>query len=149
LLAGPPLLAVGFFLLSGIGIDTSRLAVTRDVVIVGLGIGLMMQTLTVAVQNSVSRGAIGVATASTQFFRAVGAMAGVAVMGTIVTSRLGGGAAAGVDPASLAAAIHPIFVISMLLAGVAFVAVLFVPHIDLKHTLEERAKQPEILEEAA
>jgi EmrB/QacA subfamily drug resistance transporter len=149
LLAGPPLLALGFFLLSGIGLDTSRLAVTRDVVIVGLGIGLMMQTLTVAVQNSVSRRAIGVATASTQFFRAVGAMAGVAVMGTIVTSRLGGQATGRVDPAALAAAIHPIFVISIALAAVALVAVLFVPHIDLKHTLEEKAKQPEILEEAA
>jgi EmrB/QacA subfamily drug resistance transporter len=149
LLAGPPILALGFFLLSGIGTDTSRLGVTRDVVVVGLGIGLMMQTLTVAVQNSVSRRAIGVATASTQFFRAIGAMAGVAVMGTIVPSRLGGQAAAGVDPATLAAAIHPIFVVSIVLAAVALLALLFVPHIDLKHTLEEKAVQPEILEEAA
>jgi len=149
LLAGPPILALGFFLLSGIGTDTSRLGITRDVVVVGLGIGLMMQTLTVAVQNSVSRRAIGVATASTQFFRAIGAMVGVAVMGTIVTSRLGGQAAAGADPVTLAAAIHPIFVVSIVLAAVALLALLFLPHIDLKHTLEEKAVQPEILEEAA
>jgi EmrB/QacA subfamily drug resistance transporter len=49
LIAGPPLLAAGFFLLSRLGVDSTRLVVTRDVVIVGLGIGLMMQTLTVAV----------------------------------------------------------------------------------------------------
>jgi EmrB/QacA subfamily drug resistance transporter len=149
LLAGPPLLATGFFLLTRIGVDSSQLTVTRDVVIVGLGIGLMMQTLTVAVQNSVSRRTIGVATSSTQFFRAIGATAGVSVMGAIVTSRLGGRAAAAADPTTLAEALHPIFVLAMGLAAVALVAVLFVPHIDLKHTLEDKALQPEILEEAA
>jgi EmrB/QacA subfamily drug resistance transporter len=149
LIAGPPLLAAGFFLLSRLGVDSTRLVVTRDVVIVGLGIGLMMQTLTVAVQNSVSRRAIGVATASTQFFRAVGAMTGVAVMGSIVTSRLGGRGTSGVDPAKLAAALHPVFLISIGLAAVAFVAVLFVPHIELRQTMEERVQQPELLEEAA
>jgi Na+-driven multidrug efflux pump len=97
----------------------------------------------------VSRRAIGVATASTQFFRAVGAMAGVAVMGSIVTSRLGGRGTSGVDPAKLAAALHPVFLISIGLVAVAFVAVLFVPHIELRQTMEERVQQPELLEEAA
>jgi EmrB/QacA subfamily drug resistance transporter len=149
LLAGPLLLGIGFFLLTGLGVDSSRLSVTRDIVIVGFGIGLMMQTLTVAVQNSVRRRDIGVATASTQFFRAVGAMTGVAVMGTIVTSRLGGAATGGADPARLASAIHPIFVIAIGLAALALLAVLAVPHIELRQTMEEKARQPEILEEAA
>ena len=149
LIAGPPFLAAGFFLLTQLGVDSSRLVVTRDIVIVGLGIGLMMQTLTVAVQNSVSRRTIGVATASTQFFRSVGAMTGVTVMGTIVTSRLGVGGAEDAAPAALAAALHPIFVISIGLAALAFVAVLFVPHIDLRQTMEERVHPPELLEEAA
>ena len=148
LITGPPLLALGFFLLARLGVHSSQLEVTRDVVIVGLGIGLMMQTLTVAVQNSVSRRALGVATASTQFFRTVGAMAGVSVMGAIVTARLGGNAA-GATPAALSAALHPVFVIAIGLAAIVFVAVLFVPHIDLKQTLEEKARRPEILEEAA
>jgi EmrB/QacA subfamily drug resistance transporter len=149
LLAGPPFLALGFLLLTHLGVDSSRLAVTRDIVIVGLGIGAMMQTLTVAVQNSVRPRDIGVATASQQFFRAVGAMTGVAVMGTIVTSRLGATATAAADPARLASAIHPIFVIALGLAAVAFLAVLWVPHIELRHTMEERARNPELLEEAA
>jgi MFS family permease len=148
LIAGPPLLAVGFFLLAGLGVHSSQLDVTKDVVIVGLGIGLMMQTLTVAVQNSVSRGALGVATASTQFFRTVGAMTGVTVMGAIVTSRLVG-KAPGASPAELAAALHPVFVIPIGLAAVVLAAVLFVPHIDLKQTLEEKVRRPEIVEEAA
>jgi EmrB/QacA subfamily drug resistance transporter len=148
LLSGPPLLALGFFLLTRIGVHSTQLGVTRDVVIVGLGIGLMMQTLTVAVQNSVSRRSLGVATASTQFFRTVGAMTGVTVMGALVTSRLGSDAA-GASPSELAAALHPVFAIAVALAGVVLVAVLFVPHIDLKQTFEERAPKPDLLEEAA
>jgi EmrB/QacA subfamily drug resistance transporter len=148
LLAGPPVLATGFFLLTGVGVHSSQLDVTRDVVIVGMGVGLMMQTLIVAVQNSVPRRTLGVATASTQFFRTVGATTGVTVMGAIVTSRLGGEASEA-SPAALAAALHPIFAIGILLAGVVLAAVLFVPHIELRQTLEERSRQPELLEEAA
>jgi EmrB/QacA subfamily drug resistance transporter len=148
LLAGPPVLATGFFLLTGIGVHSSQLDVTRDVVIVGMGVGLMMQTLIVAVQNSVPRRTLGIATASTQFFRTVGATAGVTVMGAIVTSRLGGEASEA-DPAALASALHPIFAVGIVLAGVVLAAVLFVPHIELRQTLEERARQPELLEEGA
>jgi hypothetical protein len=90
-----------------------------------------------------------VATASTQFFRSVGAMTGVAVMGTIVTSRLAGAATGIVGPAQLASALHPVFVIAIGLAAVALVAVLFVPHIELRHTMEEKLREPEILEQAA
>jgi EmrB/QacA subfamily drug resistance transporter len=150
LMAGPPLLAAGFFLLSGIGIDTPELEVTRDVVIVGFGVGLMMQTLTVAVQNSVGRRRIGVATASVQFFRTVGAMTGVSVMGAIVTARLGGAVASGrVAPEALASALHPVFFLAIGLAAVAFAAVLFVPHIELRQTLEEVPSTPELVQEAA
>jgi EmrB/QacA subfamily drug resistance transporter len=148
LIAGPPILATGFFLLTRIGVDSSQLEVTRDVVIVGLGVGLMMQTLIVAVQNSVPRRTLGVATASTQFFRTVGATVGVTVLGSVVTSRLGGNAV-GASPADLSAALHPIFAVGIALAAVVLGAVLFVPHIELKHTLEERPLQAELLEEAA
>jgi EmrB/QacA subfamily drug resistance transporter len=149
LMTGPPLLALGFLLLTQIGVGTSELTITRDVVIVGFGIGLMMQTLTVAVQNSVSRRRIGVATASVQFFRTVGAMAGVSVMGAIVTARLGGLDTGRVSPADLAGALHPVFVLAIGLAAIALAAVLFVPHIELRKTMEETAPNPELLREAA
>jgi uncharacterized membrane protein YbhN (UPF0104 family) len=100
------------------------------------------------VQNSVPRRTLGVATASTQFFRTVGATAGVTVLGAIVTSRLGG-QAAGASPAELASALHPIFAVGIGLAGVVLAAVLFIPHIELRQTLEDRPLQPELLEEAA
>jgi hypothetical protein len=69
-------------------------------------------------------------------------------MGAIVTSRLGG-AAAGASPPALATALHPIFVVGIALAAVVLGAVLFIPHIELKQTLEERPLQVEVLEEAA
>jgi EmrB/QacA subfamily drug resistance transporter len=148
LFAGPPLLATGFFLLSGLSAQSSQFSVTRDVIVVGLGVGLMMQTLVVAVQNSVGRRHLGVATASTQFFRTVGAMTGVTVMGAVVTSHLGANAAAA-SSAQVAAALHPVFVVAIALAAVVLVAVLFVPHIDLKQTLEERVPEHAVLQEAA
>ena len=149
LMAGPPLMAAGFLLLAQIDVGTSELTVTRDVVIVGFGIGLMMQTLIVAVQNAVGRRRIGVATASIQFFRTVGAMTGVSVMGAIVTARLGGAVGGGVTPAELAGALHPIFYLAIGLAAVALAAVFFVPHIELRQTMEDAATSPELLQEAA
>src|SRR6185295_18109416 len=149
LMAGPPLLATGFLLLTQIGVGTSELTITRDVVVVGFGIGLMMQTLTVAVQNDVGRRRIGVATASIQFFRTIGAMAGVSVMGAIVTARIGGSVGGGVTPGELASALHPIFYLAIGLAAVALAAVCFVPHIELRKTMEDVPTSPELLREAA
>jgi hypothetical protein len=40
-------------------------------------------------------------------------------------------------------------VIALGLAAIVFVAVLFVPHIELRQTMEDKVKQPELLEEAA
>lgn len=57
-------------------------------VIVGLGLGLSMPLLGLAVQNVVKPRLIGVATSSTQFFRQIGGTLGIAVFGTIVMSRL-------------------------------------------------------------
>jgi MFS family permease len=149
LLAGPPVMAAGLYLLMQLGVDASAGAVTRDVVIVGAGIGLVMQTFVVVVQNAVPRTQIGVATASTQFFRSIGATVGVTVMGAIVTARAGA-EAADATPAELAGALHAAFFVALLLVAVAFVATLFVPHTELRHTMgDARSASPELVEEAA
>src|SRR4026209_313344 len=96
----------------------------------------IMQRLVVAGEDAGRRRRIGVATASIQFFRTVGAMTGVSVMGAIVTARLGGAVVGGVSPGELASALHPIFYLAIALAAVALAAVLFVPHIELRHTME-------------
>jgi uncharacterized protein YejL (UPF0352 family) len=56
--------------------------------ITGLGIGLVMQVLVVAVQNAVPHSALGVATATSTFFRTIGGAFGVAVLGAVFANRL-------------------------------------------------------------
>jgi hypothetical protein len=58
--------------------------------VVGIGIGLVMQVLVLVVQNDVDRRDIGVATSTATFFRSVGGSFGVAIFGTIFASRLAG-----------------------------------------------------------
>jgi hypothetical protein len=55
----------------------------------GLGLGLVMQVLVLIVQNAVSYEDLGVATSGATFFRSIGASFGVAIFGTIFSSRLG------------------------------------------------------------
>ena len=88
LLASPLVLAVGFYLLTKLGVDSSGAETTRDMVVVGIGLGLGMQTFVLVVQNAVPQSVMGVATSTTQFFRTIGATIGVTVMGALLTSRL-------------------------------------------------------------
>lgn len=57
-------------------------------VVLGVGIGMVMQVMVLATQNSVARGDLGVATATVSFFRSVGGSVGVAVFGALFTSHL-------------------------------------------------------------
>jgi EmrB/QacA subfamily drug resistance transporter len=88
LLASPLVLAVGFCLLAQLDVHSSGAETTRDMIVVGIGLGLGMQTFVVVVQNAVPQSVMGVATSTTQFFRTIGATVGVTVMGALLTSRL-------------------------------------------------------------
>jgi hypothetical protein len=59
-------------------------------VVVGVGIGLVMQVVVMATQNAVDRRDLGIATGTVSFFRSVGGSFGVAVFGAIFTCRLAG-----------------------------------------------------------
>jgi EmrB/QacA subfamily drug resistance transporter len=138
LLAGPPLLAVGFALLATMGTAATTTDTIRNVIVVGIGVGLMMQTLVIVVQNAAPRELMGVATASAQFSRWIGSSVGVTVMGAIVASRLGHPASPSVAPTELASALHPAFGIGLALAGLAFAAMLLLPDTKLRKQFDER-----------
>ena len=87
-IVGTGLLAIGLYLLSTMGVGTSFPVACAYMAIVGLGIGLVMQVLVLAVQNSVPHEHMGTATSSTQFFRSIGGTIGVTVFGAIMTARL-------------------------------------------------------------
>jgi DNA-binding MarR family transcriptional regulator len=87
-IAGTAILVVGFLLLSRMGPSTSALERSFDMLVVGLGLGLVMQVLVLAVQNDVDYRDLGVATAGATFFRSIGGCFGVAICGAIFSNRL-------------------------------------------------------------
>lgn len=85
---GTALVTFGFFLFSHLQVDTSQLLLTVWLLVLGVGIGLFMQVMTLAVQNSVDRKDLGTATSIVIFFRTVGSSLGAAIFGAVLTSRL-------------------------------------------------------------
>ncbi|HEX5450458.1 MAG TPA: MDR family MFS transporter [Gaiellaceae bacterium] len=85
---GSPLALAGVFLISRLSPSSSGLAIIVGTVVMGLGMGLTVQTYIVALQNSVDRRDLGVATAANQFFRQIGGALAVAAYGTLLVSRL-------------------------------------------------------------
>jgi EmrB/QacA subfamily drug resistance transporter len=89
-IAGTAFLAAGMYLLSRLGVSTAPWLASVYMLIVGVGIGLVMQVLIVVVQNDARPQQMGVATSTATFFRSVGGSFGVAIFGTIFASRLAG-----------------------------------------------------------
>lgn len=87
-IVGTAVLSTGLWLLSTMSVQTGRLAVSLYMVVVGLGIGAVMQTLVLAAQNSVSLRDLGTATSAMQFFRSIGGAVGVALFGALLNTRL-------------------------------------------------------------
>ncbi|MCL4514194.1 MAG: MFS transporter [Firmicutes bacterium] len=87
-LVGLAAMGLGMFLLSQMGVHTSNALVVRNMIVLGLGLGVTMPIYVITVQNSVSYDKLGVVTSSIQFFRSIGGTIGVAIMGSFLTSRL-------------------------------------------------------------
>jgi EmrB/QacA subfamily drug resistance transporter len=85
---GSMLVILSFWLFSHIAIDTSRLLLGIWMFILGLGIGMVMPVLTLAVQNAVERKDLGAATSTVTFFRSIGSSLGAAIFGAILTNQL-------------------------------------------------------------
>lgn len=82
------LLVVGFGLLSTLDHATNLWLVGIYIAVVGLGVGMLMQNLVLAVQNTVSVHNIGAASSSVAFFRTFGGAIGVSVLGSVLASRV-------------------------------------------------------------
>jgi EmrB/QacA subfamily drug resistance transporter len=89
-IAGTAILVVGMFLLSRLGAGTAPWLASLYMLVVGIGIGLVMQVLVLVVQNDAAPENIGVATSTATFFRSVGGSFGVAIFGTLFAARLSG-----------------------------------------------------------
>jgi hypothetical protein len=91
--AGTAIAAVGMLLLSRLDAGTSGLYGAVAMFVMGLGLGLTMQVLVLAVQNAVDYEELGVATSGATLFRSMGGSLGTAVLGAVFTARLDDGLA--------------------------------------------------------
>ncbi|MEU4446409.1 MDR family MFS transporter [Actinosynnema sp. NPDC050801] len=88
IVAGAATLVVGFLALGQIDHDTSLVLVGGAMLLVGAGVGLSMQNLVLAVQNTVPLKDIGAASSTIAFFRSLGGTVGVSVLGAVLARRV-------------------------------------------------------------
>jgi EmrB/QacA subfamily drug resistance transporter len=146
-LIGPVVLGLGEVLLWRMGVDSTNGEAARNMVIAGIGLGMMMQIFVLSIQNSVARSAMGSATALSQFARSIGATLGVTLMGVIVNQRLPSGSSLEnatihrLPPAgreALAHAITPAFLLAAILCVLVFViSLLWVREAPLRSGFED------------
>jgi EmrB/QacA subfamily drug resistance transporter len=87
-IVGTAVMTLGLFLLSRLSPHSSTAAAVGSMFVAGFGIGLVMQVLVVAVQNSVSYRDLGVATSGNTLFRNIGSSLGTAVVGSVFAAEL-------------------------------------------------------------
>jgi len=160
---GTAIATIGMLLLSQLDAGTAAVEAGVYMFVFGVGLGLIMQVLVLAVQNSVPYEQLGVATSSATLFRSIGGSLGTAILGAIFTNRLvdelaAGGRSSGadltgggIDPAalnSLPAPVHDayvgaftdslstVFLIAAGVIGTAFVLAWLIEERPLRHTVE-------------
>jgi EmrB/QacA subfamily drug resistance transporter len=88
LVAGSVIMVAGLLLLATIDAKTSVLTLSLFMLVLGIGVGMLMQNLVLAAQNDVPATELGAATSSVTFFRSMGGAIGVSVLGAVLTSRI-------------------------------------------------------------
>ncbi|MFR9805344.1 MFS transporter [Pseudonocardia sp. RS010] len=88
LVGGAVLMIAGFGLLATIDHATNMVLVGAFLAVLGLGMGMTMQNLVLAVQNTVRAGDLGAASSTVTFFRSLGGTIGVSVLGSILAGRV-------------------------------------------------------------
>jgi len=156
-------------LMSQIQTTTSMISLSLWMLVVGAGIGMFMQVMTLAVQNALPHRDLGTATSTVTFFRSMGSSFGTSIFGSILASRfavhlasvapagsLPKGAAvgqsalnslSGLPPAALELALRAltdafsdIFLYAVPVVGVAFVIALFLREVPLRTEVREQAE---------
>ncbi|TDC02355.1 MFS transporter [Nonomuraea longispora] len=166
ILVGSIVLTAGFLGLSTIDHQTPLLLIAGAMVLVGAGVGMSMQNLVLAIQNTVPLSELGAASGAITFFRSLGGTIGVSVLGAVLANRVTAGineglVKAGIDPAKAAAggtgtldiqalpepfrtivstaygdATGRIFLISAAIAVVGVIAALFLKPVKLRDSLD-------------
>lgn len=78
----------GIYLFSQMNTSTTLFEVTRNMIIVGVGMGLLQPVMTLAVQNAIPRTRLGVGTGAVTYLRSMGSTLGVAIIGAVVNNTV-------------------------------------------------------------
>ena len=176
-IAGTAITTIGLFLLSRLDVSTQPWVASAYMLVLGVGLGLVMQVLVLVVQNDAPPGDIGVATSTATFFRSMGGSLGVALFGAIFASRLTHGLAAlpgdtaarlgggvNVSPGEVHAlapavrhqfllafvdALQPVFLVGAGLTAIAFVFALVLREVPLRATTRAPAEGSPVTEAEA
>jgi EmrB/QacA subfamily drug resistance transporter len=136
-IAGLALMSAALLVLSLFAGHPSQSTTGIGLAIFGLGFGMVGQMLIIAVQNSVPRPELGIATAATSFFRGLGGAIGAAGLGAVFAAHVGSprGAAdrvgAGLHGA-VSGGVQSVFLVAALLALLAMIVVLRLPELQLQ-----------------
>ncbi|HET9081808.1 MAG TPA: MDR family MFS transporter [Trebonia sp.] len=160
-IVGSALMTLGMYLLSLMGTGSSTLYDSLAMLVLGLGLGGVMQVLIIIVQNGVAHSELGVATSGATFFRSIGGSFGTAIFGAIFSNVLVGNlvshlhgvslptgfSAADATPAVLshlpavvrdgfvagyAESIQTVFLVAVPIVLLAFVATWLIPQVELR-----------------
>ncbi|HXV53812.1 MAG TPA: MDR family MFS transporter [Solirubrobacterales bacterium] len=136
-IAGTAVAAIGLVLLARLQPDTGTLEAGLYMLVLGVGLGLVMQVLVLAVQNSVPYEQLGVATSSATLFRSIGGSLGTSILGAIFANRLATELAED-QPRNIAFtdSMHTVFLIAAAVVAVAFVLAWFLEQRPLRRTIE-------------
>jgi EmrB/QacA subfamily drug resistance transporter len=137
-LGGLALMALALALLAVVSQDPSRTTTGIGLAVFGLGFGTVGQVLTVAVQNGVDRRRLGVAMATTAFFRGLGGAAGAAVLGAVFAAQVG----ARPGPEAIADGAQAVFLVAAPLAVVALAVAALLREVPLATSRPATPKEP-------
>jgi EmrB/QacA subfamily drug resistance transporter len=137
--AGLALMTAALGLLAAVVGKPSQTTTGLGLVVFGLGFGMVTQILVLAVQNSVDRRELGIATATTGFFRALGGAVGAAVLGAVFAAQSGlhasGRGTHAIDAAArsdLIDGVQAVFAVAAPLSALALLVVLALPESPLR-----------------
>ncbi len=111
-------MVLGLALLTRVAVGSSPLEVTRDIIVIGAGLGVTFPLTFIVIQAGLPHHLIGVGTSQLTFWRSLGGTIGTAVLGSILVNRLP------VPPSrvGLAGTLHDLFVGAAVVAALAVVA---------------------------
>ncbi|HEX8005382.1 MAG TPA: MDR family MFS transporter [Trebonia sp.] len=171
-IAGSAVMTLGLFLLHLMGVASATWQDAIYMLVLGLGLGGVMQVLVIIVQNGVPHSELGVATSGATFFRSIGGSFGTAIFGAVFANVLAGNLAkhlhglalphgfssANVTPALLShlpAAVHAgfvggyaesiqtVFLIAVPIGALAFLATWLIPQVELRRWPEASSSVPQ------